>query len=387
MDYFAEIVKIDPVNHYLVFTTDRLKELKANISLANINLLVSKLNYLLAKPYHKVTDKASSLCFGLNKHNYISLATYYWPNPATKNNLPYILRDGYPNPEGDIYDKNRLRDTSFTLYYDLLLYYLTNDKKYYYDMKRRLTVFFLNEETKMLPNMNHSQLIRGVNLGRGIGIIDFSANMSYVLILIKSLLELGYVEDNFYKDFKNWLLKFLNWLKRSSIALEEQKAPNNHGAMYDFLLLAINYYLGKGKDAKELYYSVVARIKAQIAADGSLPLELKRTKSKSYSLMGLKAFTDSALILNYFGYNLYDRQLYNNEENEDSLTLAIKYLLEHLLIADNWSNAQVASFDEATKLPVFLEAVEHKLINKLAVTIEKPIDDLLPIIVKSLVNI
>ena len=110
-------------------------------------------------------------------------------------------------------------------------------------------------------------------------------------------------------------------------------------------------------------------------------------KSKSYSLMGLKAFTDSALILNYFGYNLYDRQLYNNEENEDSLTLAIKYLLEHLLIADNWSNAQVASFDEATKLPVFLEAVEHKLINKLAVTIEKPIDDLLPIIVKSLVNI
>lgn len=115
MDYFAEIVKIDPVNHYLVFTTDRLKELKANISLDNINLLVSKLNYLLAKPYHKVTDKASSLCFGLNKHNYISLATYYWPNPATKNNLPYILRDGYPNPEGDIYDKNRLRDTSFTL--------------------------------------------------------------------------------------------------------------------------------------------------------------------------------------------------------------------------------------------------------------------------------
>lgn len=64
-------------------------------------------------------------------------------------------------------------------------------------MKRRLTVFFLNEETKMLPNMNHAQLIRGVNLGRGIGIIDFSANMSYVLILIKSLLELGYVEDNF----------------------------------------------------------------------------------------------------------------------------------------------------------------------------------------------
>ena len=187
--------------------------------------------------------------------------------------------------------------------------------------------------------------------------------------------------------FISKLSKFLNWLKRSSIALEEQKAPNNHGAMYDFLLLAINYYLGKGKDAKELYYSVVARIKVQIAADGSLPLELKRTKSKSYSLMGLKAFTDSALLLNYFGYNLYDRQLYNNEENEDSLTLAIKYLLEHLLIADNWSNAQVASFDEATKLPVFLEAVEHKLINKLAVTIEKPIDDLLPIIVKSLVNI
>ena len=83
MDYFKEIVKVDPVNHYLVFTKDRLLKLKENINSEDIKQLEIDLSYLLRKPYYTVTSKDKNICFGINNHNYISLATYYWPNPET----------------------------------------------------------------------------------------------------------------------------------------------------------------------------------------------------------------------------------------------------------------------------------------------------------------
>ena len=365
MDYFKEIVKVDPVNHYLVFTKDRLLKLKENINSEDIKQLEIDLSYLLRKPYYTVTSKDKNICFGINNHNYISLATYYWPNPETIDNLPYILRDGYPNPEGDKYDKDKLRETAFIIYYELLLYYLTDNKEYYYDMKRRLYVFFLLAKTKMLSNMSHAQMIKGKNLGRGIGIIDFSANMTYSVILLKTLYDLGLVDNKLYNDFKNWLKPFYKWLTTDLVALEEMVAHNNHGTMYDFLLLSICYYLELDKDINLILYRLIdTRLFNQVASDGSLPLELARTKSKSYSMMGLKGFTDSAILLKEYGFNLYDLSWYFKDSDNYILNRALNYILNNLILEDNWNYEQVAKFDESTKLPLLLEGYFNNLISK-----------------------
>ena len=365
MDYFKEIAKVDPVNHYLVFTKDRLLKLKENINSEDIKQLEIDLSYLLRKPYYTVTSKDKNICFGINNHNYISLATYYWPNPETIDNLPYIQRDGYPNPEGDKYDKDKLRETAFIIYYELLLYYLTDNKEYYYDMKRRLYVFFLLAKTKMLPNMSHAQMIKGKNLGRGIGIIDFSANMTYSVILLKTLYDLGLVDNKLYNDFKNWLKPFYKWLTTDLVALEEMVAHNNHGTMYDFLLLSICYYLELDKDINLILYRLIdTRLFNQVASDGSLPLELARTKSKSYSMMGLKGFTDSAILLKEYGFNLYDLSWYFKDSDNYILNRALNYILNNLILEDNWNYEQVAKFDESTKLPLLLEGYFNNLISK-----------------------
>ena len=34
-----------------------------------------------------------------NKHDYMSLAPYYWPDPSKPDGLPYIRKDGQTNPE------------------------------------------------------------------------------------------------------------------------------------------------------------------------------------------------------------------------------------------------------------------------------------------------
>src|SRR5437588_2111836 len=45
-----------------------------------------------------VTSKAATPPSG-DKHDYMSQAPYFWPNPRTPNGLPYIRRDGERNPE------------------------------------------------------------------------------------------------------------------------------------------------------------------------------------------------------------------------------------------------------------------------------------------------
>ena len=44
-----------------------------------------------------------------DRHDYVSLAPYWWPNPNTHNGLPYVRRDGEINPErNSIADRQNL---------------------------------------------------------------------------------------------------------------------------------------------------------------------------------------------------------------------------------------------------------------------------------------
>ncbi|HEX2490774.1 MAG TPA: alginate lyase family protein, partial [Blastocatellia bacterium] len=52
---------------------------------------------LKAGPF-SVTQKERAAPSG-DKHDYLSLAPYWWPDPKSKDGLPYIRRDGETNPE------------------------------------------------------------------------------------------------------------------------------------------------------------------------------------------------------------------------------------------------------------------------------------------------
>ena len=47
-----------------------------------------------------------------DKHDYMSQARYFWPDPAKPDGLPYINRDGISNPELNKLDRNRLGTTA-----------------------------------------------------------------------------------------------------------------------------------------------------------------------------------------------------------------------------------------------------------------------------------
>src|SRR5262249_55125486 len=108
-----------------------------------------------------------------DKHDYLSFAPYWWPNPQTKDGLPYIQRDGERNP--DIYkvrnrsDLGAMSDTVETL---ALTYYLTGDDKFAGRARILIRGWFIEPETRMNPNFEFAQAVRGMNTGRGLGLIE-----------------------------------------------------------------------------------------------------------------------------------------------------------------------------------------------------------------------
>ena len=64
-----------------------------NFSDPALDQLRADADHALTQPPLSITDKPATPPSG-DKHDYMSQAPYFWPNPDTSNGLPYIRRDG-----------------------------------------------------------------------------------------------------------------------------------------------------------------------------------------------------------------------------------------------------------------------------------------------------
>src|SRR5206468_435997 len=71
-----------------------------------------------------VTDKSMTPPSG-DKHDYMSLSPYWWPDPAKPDGKPYIRKDGQFNPEREKYDLPRMEGMADAVGALSLAYYFT----------------------------------------------------------------------------------------------------------------------------------------------------------------------------------------------------------------------------------------------------------------------
>src|SRR5690349_11448371 len=77
-----------------------------------------------------VTSKATTPPSG-DKHDYMSQAPYFWPDPKSANGLPYIRRDGERNPEIEKISDHRVLDQMESAVETLALaYHSTRNEEY-----------------------------------------------------------------------------------------------------------------------------------------------------------------------------------------------------------------------------------------------------------------
>lgn len=276
---------------------------------------------------------------GGDVHDYLSQAPYWWPSqPKTTENpwgCPYVQRDGERNPEVDTGTDRQDVEKVYDSTYDLsLAWYYTGQRKYAEKAASVLRTWFLDPATRMNPNLNHAQFIPCKYDGRAIGIIDFSQSFTSVLDAI-AILNTGAPGWNRQDQsaMRAWNVDFRNWLMNSAFGKEEGAAKNNHGTFYDMQLAALAHATGEKALARRIVLDARAkRIDPQIAADGSQPLELTRTRSWHYSTFTLVAYTRLAAVGRHVGVDLWS---YEGPDGQ-SLFKAVDYLLPAASGAAPW---------------------------------------------------
>jgi len=270
-----------------------------------VNMVISTANHDLDDKPASVMEKAFTPPSG-TKHDYMSMAPYFWPDPSKPDGLPYIRKDGQRNPEiKKISDHELLSELETSCKYLSLAYYFTGDEKYAAKAQQLLSVWFLQPDTKMNPNLNYAQAIRGVNDGRGIGIIETRAlaNLADWMGLLAGSKSFTATDLN---NIKSWYAAYLTWLQTSKNGIDEHHSKNNHGTHYDTQIVAFALFTGNTKLAKQTLMDDKKRISVQIEPDGQQPLELERTNAYSYSTMNLDGWFNLGMLGESAGIDLFN---------------------------------------------------------------------------------
>jgi hypothetical protein len=304
-----------------------------------------------------------------DKHDYVSMAPYWWPDPDKPDGLPYVRRDGKVNPERDKYDAPLLGKMSGAVSTLALAYYLTGEEKYAGHAATLLRVWFLDDKTRMNPNLNHGQFIPGVNEGRGNGIID-----SVGLLPVVDAVGLLEGSRSWTKEdqagMREWFREYLKWLRTSKNGKEEAAAANNHGTWYDVQVATYALFVGGEEEAvkKLLEECKTTRIARRIEPDGKQPLELKRTKAFDYSIVNLRALFALATLGDRVGVDLWR---YETKDGR-SIRKALDWLVPYATGEMKWEHEQITPLRGAALAPLlrraavaYKEESYEKLIEKL----------------------
>lgn len=283
--------------------------------------LIARADKALAAKPASVMDKRSIPVSG-DRHDYVSLARYWWPNPADPKGA-YVRRDGDTNPdvESNRFDRtalSRMEREADTL---ALAYYYSGERKYAEGAARVIRTWFLAPTTAMNPNMNFAQAVPGVSNGRAEGVLDGASFIGVIDAagLIGPSDALTPAETAALED---WFSRYLDWMLNSPNGKAEGKASNNHGLWYDAQAARFALFARRSDIARRIVAAFPkARIAQQIDASGALPKELTRTRSFHYSLYALGAaytVADSAACLGI--------DLYRADEKGRSLRKATNYV-------------------------------------------------------------
>jgi hypothetical protein len=212
--------------------------------------LMKRADAALAGPTYTVVDKLKTPPSG-DKHDYMSMGPYWWPDPDKPNGEPYVRRDGQVNPERNTnaFDVTDLDAMSAAVEALSLAYYFTDDKRYADKAAVLLKVWFLDPATRMNPNASFAQGVPGRTPGRAEGVLD-TFRLLRVVEGVGLLAPSGVLSAADQAGLEKWFGDYVAWMWTSPTGKEERAAKNNHGVWFDYQIATFALYARKPVVAK-----------------------------------------------------------------------------------------------------------------------------------------
>jgi hypothetical protein len=274
-------------------------------------------------------------------HEYYSEGPYWWPDPKNPNG-PYIRKDGERNPgrfDGNHHAIGAM--SSGVLALGLGAYFLGEDR-YAAHARKILSTWFADPDTRMNPNLEYGQAVRGINSGRGTGLID-TVSLIHVTQGIVLLDQAGKLDESLEKGLRQWFSEFMNWMTTSEKGLDEKKSGNNHATWWTAQVAAYATFVNDAaaqKTAWKHYRTVL--VPGQIQPNGSCPREEARTQSLSYSTFNLDAFSVLCRIAQLDGVDLWKF----HTAQGIGVDKALAYVTPYVERPETWKKQQIAPFSK-----------------------------------------
>ncbi|HEV2392289.1 MAG TPA: alginate lyase family protein [Verrucomicrobiae bacterium] len=265
-------------------------------------------------------------------HDFYSQSDYFWPNPTNSNGLPYIGRDGETNPDNFDYHRMAMRDMKDAVAALAAAYALNGDQSYVAKAAELLRAFFLDEKTKMNPNLNYAQAVLGKWPGTSWGVID-TLHLAEVPVAVGFLEKASNFPLALDRGLKKWFADYLDWMTTSTNGVKEMNAANNHSIAYFVQAASFARFTGNAKllnFSRNRFKEVL--LPKQMAEDGSFPLELRRTKPYGYSIFQADNVATLCVLLSTPREDMWRLGLRDGRSPE----LAIDFIYPYLADKSKW---------------------------------------------------
>jgi len=359
--------------HTIMLDPSALVKAKKNFQNGNTSALRIDINQLLSEADSLLHEKASSVTDKIeipqsgDKHDFLSLAPYRWPDPAKKDGLPYIGRDGSVNPEiYNIPDKKNLDQLTHAVTVLSSAYYFTDSPKYASKTKELLRVWFLDDSSKMKPNLKYSEMVRGKNNSQPAGIMAWR-NLTDIIDSIRLIQNYPEWTSDDNSGIKSWFTRYLSWLLNSTSGRNEAQKMNNHGTYYYIQVSDIALFLNRTDLARSIIGSFMRppslssfmapelSIYSKIQPDGRQLFELQRSRALDYSMFNLLGLFKLANL----GEHL-ELDLWNFRTGKDPLLQkALDFLIPYLTKKQDWPYSQSTQINLALASDLVCQAIAH----------------------------
>lgn len=305
------------------------------------DLIVSNAAWAMEQEPETVTAYLCDRSAG-GSHDFYSEGDYWWPNPEGEDK-PYIRRDGETNPNNFVAHRHSMIRFSQIVGSLATAYVTTGDEKFVEHAFKHINAWFVNADTKMNPNLQYAQAIKGITTGRGIGIID-TIHFMEVAQGILMMQHADNVDKEVLAKAKDWFKQYIVWLRTHPNGLDEMNTKNNHATCWA-MQVASFAKLVEDKETldfcRERYKNIL--LPNQMADNGSFPLELERTKPYGYALFNLDAMVTLVQILSTEDDNLWE---YKTEKGL-SIRDGIQFMYPFIKDKGTWTYAKdVMYWDE-----------------------------------------
>ncbi len=298
------------------------------------NVLLTPIQPVIFKPFPPP---------GGSLHDYWSLDPEWWPNNHTPDGLPYVHLNGKRNPQltDEQYDRGRLRQTAANALTLALAYYMTGDEEYAGKGTAVIWAWCCDSVTRMKPVMDYAHYRPGDSAGHHSGIIE-TRDLIKIIDAVRLLEPSPAWSKAVAQKVTKWFSDYVDWLQKSPFGRLEANSPDHHGTWFDAQLAVFTLSIGRENDARTIVENVLPRrIRRQIKANGSMPQELQRARSRYSTFLNLKAFFILACVGERLNMDVWNRA----DPDGASIRSALDFAAPAIAGDSPWSHGKTGTYD------------------------------------------